>query len=88
MQKLTINVAEDVLRQEVQKLDKRAQLLAVRETKKKDAYRLTLLKDGRTGDAAIDKDILKAFIAGEGKGNQLRKALGKAVSHLSIRHGR
>jgi len=85
---MTVQIAEEALRKEVQKLDKRAQLLAVNETKKKDEYRVSLLKDGRTGNAAIKKDVLKAFLAGEGKGNEVRKALGKAVSHLSIRHGK
>lgn len=86
MPRLTMRVAEETLRNEVQKLDKRVQLLAVNQTKKKDAYRVTLLKDGRTGSAAIKKDLIREYIAGEGKGNELRRALGKAVSHLSIRY--
>ncbi|HID28651.1 MAG TPA: hypothetical protein EYP19_01455 [Desulfobacterales bacterium] len=84
MPRLTMRVAEDTLRKEVQKLDKRVQLLAVNEAKKKDAYRVTLLKDGRTGSANIKKDVVREYLAGEGKGHELRRALGKAVSHLSI----
>jgi hypothetical protein len=86
MPRLTIDLAEDTLRKAVHKLDKRVQLIAVNQTKKKDQYRVTLLKDGRTGSASIKKDLIKDFLAGEGKGNALRKALGKAVSHLNIQY--
>jgi hypothetical protein len=86
MASLTIDVAEEALRKEVHRLDKRVQLLAVNESKKGDAYRLTLLKDGRTGSAAIRKDLIREYLAGELKGNELARALGKAVSHLSIRY--
>ena len=86
MPRLTIDVAEETLRKEVHKLDKRVQLVAVNETKKKDAYRVPLLKDGRTGSANIKKDLISEYLAGESKGNELRRALGKAVSHLSIKY--
>jgi hypothetical protein len=85
MPRFTMKIAEETLRKEVQKLDKRVQLLAVNETKKKDAYRVTLLKGGRTGSASIKKNLVKEFAEGS-KGNELRKALGKAVSHLSIQY--
>ena len=88
MPQLTIQRAEETLRQAVQKLDKRAQLLAVNENKDEDGYRVTLVKDGRTGSAAIKKDVIEAFLSGEAKGNELRKALGKAVSRLSIKYPR
>ena len=86
MPRLTVRSAEETLRKEVHKLDKRVQLIAVNETKKKDAYRVTLLKDGRTGSADIKKDLIKDYLSGEAKGNALRRALGKAVSHLSIQY--
>jgi len=86
MPRLTIQLAEDTLRQAVHRLDKRVQLIAVNPTKKKDEYRVTLLKNGRTGSATIKKDLIKDSLAGEEKGNELRKALGKAVSHLSIKY--
>jgi len=86
MPRLTLPIAEDTVRQEVHKLDKRVQLLAVTEAKKKDVYRVTLLKDGKTGSASIKKDLIKEYLAEGGKGNELRKALGKAVSHLSIKY--
>ncbi|NVM22683.1 MAG: hypothetical protein HWN68_13000 [Desulfobacterales bacterium] len=88
MPRLTVKLAEETLRKEVHKLDKRVQVIAVNQTKKKDAYRVTLLKDGRSGTAAITKDLIKEYVAGEGKGNELRRALGKAVSHLSIKYGK
>jgi len=81
-----MRLVEETLQEEVHKLDKRVQLIAVNQTKKKDAYRVTLLRDGRSGNAAIKKDLIREYLAGEGKGNELRKALGKAVSHLSIRY--
>ncbi len=86
MPRLTLEVAEEALRTVVQLLDKRVQLMAVNQTKKKDVYRVTLLKEGRTGSAKIKKDLIKEYLSGEGKGNELRKALGRAVSHLSIKY--
>ncbi|MCK4728053.1 MAG: hypothetical protein KAT27_03945 [Desulfobacterales bacterium] len=86
MPRLTMRLVEETLQEEVHKLDKRVQLIAVNQTKEKDAYRVTLLRDGRSGNAAIKKDLIREYLAGEGKGNELRKALGKAVSHLSIRY--
>ena len=86
MPRLTMRVAEDTLRKEVQKLDKRVQLVAVNQTEKKDAYHVTLLRDGKTGSVAIKKDLIKKYLSGEGRGNDLRRALGKAVSHLSIKY--
>ena len=86
MPRLTIQLAEDILRDEVQRLDKHVQLIGVSQAKKKDEYRVTLLKGGRTGSASIKKDLIKAHLAAEGQGHALRKALGKAVSHLSIQY--
>jgi hypothetical protein len=86
MPRLTLKIAEETLGTEVGKLDKRVQVLAVNETKKKDAYRVTLLKAGRTGNATIKKALVKEYLAEGSKGNELRKALGKAVSHLSIQY--
>ena len=86
MPRLTLKIAEETLGTEVGKLDKRVQVLAVNETKKKDAYRVTLLKDAKTGSASIKKDLIREYLAEGGKGNELRKAIGKAVSHLSIKY--
>ena len=86
MPRLTIRSAEEILRNEVHKLDKRVQLIAVNQTKKKEAYRVTLLKDGKTGSADIKKELIKDYLSGEAKSNELRRALGKAVSHLSIKY--
>lgn len=88
MRRLTQKLAEEILTQEVAKLDKRAQIGAVNQTKKKDAFRVTLLKNGKSGTAKIPKDVLRQHLAQEGKGAGLRKALGKAVSHLNIHFGR
>ena len=88
MPRLTQKLAEDILRKEVRNLDKRAQIVAINQTKKKDAFRITLLKDGKSGTSKINKDILKKYLDQEGRGSGLRKALGKAVSHLSIHYGR
>lgn len=86
MARLTVNMAEEALRKEVQKLDKRVQVVGVNQSKKRDYYRVSLLKDGKTSSADIKKDVIKQYLSRERKGNELRRALGKAVSHLSIKH--
>ena len=88
MPRLTLKLAESTLKEEVAKLDKRVQILTVAQSKKKDAYRVVLSKDGRSGSADLKKKLIKDFLAEDGKGNALRRALGKAVSRLSIHHGR
>jgi len=88
MPKLTQKLAEEMLLKEVQNLDKRVQIVAINQTKKKDAFRITLLKDGKSATLKINKDILKKYLDQEGKGSGLKKALGKTVGHLSIHYGR
>jgi hypothetical protein len=77
---------EETLRKEVQKIDKRVTVMAVEQSKKKDCYQVTLIKDGKSGSAELKKDIIKRYLSQEGRGKDLRRALGKAVSHLSIRY--
>lgn len=88
MTAITINIIEEALRKEVQKLDKSVQVLAVEQGKKKNLYRVTLLKEGKSASADLQKDLIEQYLAQKGKGSQLRKALAKAVSHLSIKYGR
>ncbi len=88
MSKITIDVIEQTLRKEVQKIDKRVQLMAVEPGRKKNLYRVTLLKDGKSGIADLEKELIEQFISQKSSGKKLRKALGKAVSHLSIQYGR
>ena len=88
MPEITIKLIEETLRKEVQKIDKSVQVVAVEQSKKKDFYRVTLLKDRKSGRAELKKDVIKQYLSQEGKGKELRKALGKAVSHLSIRYKR
>ncbi|MGD2096919.1 MAG: hypothetical protein PVG35_05015 [Desulfobacterales bacterium] len=88
MAKITVEAIEAALRKEVQKLDKRVRVVAVEPGKKKNFYRVTLSKDAKMDSADLEKEILVKFLAGEGGSKQLRKALGKAVSHLSINYGR
>jgi hypothetical protein len=88
MPKITVKLVEETLRKEVQKLDKRVQVVGVKEDKKKGAYRITLIKDGRSGSADLKEDTIKQYLSQEGKGKDLRRAVGKAVSHLSIKYGR
>jgi len=85
--KITIKLVEETLRQEVQKLDKRVQVLGVQQVKKKTAYRVTLLKDGKSSSADLKREVIEEYLSQEGKNKELRKALGKAVSHLSISYG-
>ena len=88
MPEMTVKLIEETLRKEVQKIDKSVQVVAVEQSKKKDFYRVTLLKDRKSGSAELKRDILEQHLAQEGKGQKLRRALGKAVSHLSIRYQR
>ena len=88
MPDITIELVEETLQQEIRKIDKSVQLAAVEESKDKSFYRLTLLKDRKSGSAKLKKDVVKQFLSREGKGKGLRKALGKAVSHLSIKYKR
>ena len=88
MPEMTVQQIEETLRKEVQKIDKSVQVVAVEQSKKKDCYRVTLLKDRKSGNAELKKDLIKQHLSQEGKGKGLRKALGKAVSHLSIRYKR
>ena len=88
MPEITVKLIEETLRKEVQKIDKSVQVVAVEQSKKKNFYRATLLKDGKSGSAELKKDVIKQYLAQEGRGKELRRALGKAVSHLSIRYKR
>jgi hypothetical protein len=88
MPEITIELIEETLRKEVQKIDKSVQVVAVEQSKKKDFYRVTLFKDRKSGSAELKKDVIKQYLSQEGKGKELRRALGKAVSHLSIRYKR
>lgn len=84
MPTLTVKMIEDGLRKEVLRLDKRVQLVGVTQSKKKDSYRVSLQKDGKTSAADLKKDLLEECLSQEGKGSKLRSALGKAVSRLNV----
>ena len=88
MPEMTVELIEEALRKEVQKIDKSVQVVAVEQSKKKNFYRVTLLKDRKSGSADLKKDVIERYLAQEDKGKELRRALGKAVSHLSIRYRR
>ena len=88
MPEMTIQQIEETLRKEVQKIDKSVRVMAVEQSKKKDFYRVTLLKDRKSGSADLKKELIKQHLSREGKGKGLRRALGKAVSHLSIRYNK
>ncbi len=84
MATLTVEMIEEGLRKEVLRLDKRVQLVGVTQSKKKDSYRVSLQKDGKTSAADLKKDLLEECLSQEGKGSKLRSALGKAVSRLNV----
>ena len=85
---MDVEQVEVALQKEVQKLDKRVRVAGVELSKKKDGYRVTLVKDGRSASADLEKDVIEQYLSREGKSKGLKKALGKAVSHLSIRYAR
>ena len=86
MPEMTLKRIEEALQKEVQKIDKSVQVVAVEQSKKKGFYRVTLLKDRKSGSADLKKDVIERYFSQEGKGKELRRALGKAVSHLSIKY--
>jgi hypothetical protein len=88
MTELKVDLIEKTLRKEVQKLDKSVQLVAVERGKKEGLYRAALLKDGKSGSVDLQKEIIEKYLSQKDKGKELRRALAKAVSHLSIRYGR
>jgi hypothetical protein len=88
MPKIDVEQVEAALQKEVQRLDKRVRVSGVELSKKKDTYRVTLLKDGKSTSADLQTDVIEQYLSQEGKNKGLKKALGKAVSHLSIRYTR
>jgi len=86
MPEMTVKQIEEALQKEVQKIDKSVQVVALEQGKKKNFYRVTLLKDRKSASADLKKDVIERYLSKEGKGKELRKALGKAVSHLSIKY--
>jgi hypothetical protein len=88
MTKMTLDLIEETLRKEVRKLDKTVRVVAVEQGKKRDLYRVTLLKDGKSSSADLQKEVIAQSLAQEGKGKELKRALAKAVGHLSIRYVR
>jgi len=88
MIEIAVDLIEEALQKEVQKLDKRVRVAAVEQSKKKEIYRVTLIKDGKSGSADLQKEVIEQHLSQKGKGKKLRSALAKAVSHLSISYGR
>ena len=88
MAEMTVEHIEETLRKEVRKIDKSVQVVAVEQSKKTDFYRVTLIKDRKSSSAELKKDVIEQYLSREGKGRELKRALGKAVSHLSIRYQR
>jgi hypothetical protein len=88
MPEVTVELIEETLRKEVRKIDKSVQVVAVEQSKKADFYRVTLLKDRKSGSVELKKDAVEQHLSQAGKGSELKRALGKAVSHLSIRYQR
>jgi hypothetical protein len=88
MPRVTVELIEETLRKEVRKIDKSVQLVAVEQSKKADFYRVILQKDMKSGSVELKKDVIEQHLSQAGKGRELKRALGKAVSHLSIRYQR
>ena len=84
----TFEHIEEALRNAVRKIDKSVQVAAVEQSKKENFYRVILLKDGKSGSAELKKDAVRQYLERGGKGQELKRALGKAVSHLSIKYRR
>jgi len=88
MPEITVELIEETLRKEIRKIDKSVKVVAVEQSKKEDFYQVTFIKEGKSGSAELKKDVIKQYLAQGGKGKALSRALGKAVSHLSISYKR
>lgn len=86
MPKMTVEQIEAALSREVRKIDQSVLVAAVEQSKKKDFYRVTLLKDRKSSSAELKKEVVEKCVSQKGEVKELKKALGKAVSHLSIRY--
>ena len=79
MPKLTDDLVEETIRKEVQGLDKSVQVLGIRPDKKKKVYRVTLVKDGRSGSADLKEDLIKQYLSEEGRGKKLRRGINRKM---------
>ena len=86
MSKISIDVIEETLRKEVQKIDKRVQLMAVEPGKKKNLYRVTLLKDGKSGSADLEKEIVEQFLSKKSSGKKFGMKPTKSQKRKQMRH--
>jgi hypothetical protein len=65
MPEMTVKQIEETLRKEVHKIDKSVQVVAVEPSKKKNFYRVTLLKDRKSGSAELKKDVIEQYLSQE-----------------------
>ena len=73
---------EEAMRKMVESLDKATRLEAVVE--EKDEFRVILSKGTHSDRAALSRELLEDFLERGKGGHEVRKALGKVVSKLTL----
>jgi hypothetical protein len=73
---------EEAMRKVVESLDKGTRLEAV--LKEDDQYRVILSKGVHSDRAVLSKDLAEDFLERGRKGQELKRALGKVISKLSL----
>jgi hypothetical protein len=73
---------EEAMRKVVESLDKGTRLEAVLE--EDDQYRVILSKGVHSDRAVLSKDLAEDFLERGRKGQELKRALGKVISKLSL----
>lgn len=73
---------EEEVRKIVESLDKGTRLEAV--IKEEGEYRVVLSKGGHSDRAALSGDLLEDFLERGKRGQEVRKAIGKVISKLTL----
>jgi len=83
---MVMKMEEGKIAEEVKKMvaavDKEARLEAIVE--EEDEFRVTLSKGNHSDGVTLSKELLEDFLFRGKRGHELKKALGKAVSKLTL----
>ena len=73
---------EEAMKKMVESLDKGTRLEAVVE--EKDEFRVIISKGTHSDRATLSRDLLEDFLEREKRGHEVRKAIGKVISKLTL----
>ena len=79
---MEVEKLEDAMRKMVESLDKGARLEAVVE--EPDEYRVILSKGTHSDRATLSRELAEDFLERGKRGHEVRKAIGKVVSKLTL----